>query len=358
MKHGASRAGRDTFSLFGEGANGGSETIMSGDRLHNMKAVELRTGLSAHVIRIWERRYGAVTPARSDTQRRLYTEAEVDRLHLLSRLTHSGLAISQIAQLPTDELRLMQDRTLPAPVGSRQVKSPAAAAGLLDSALEAVRRYDNEMLEKTLDRGMVAYGYAGLLQKLLIPLLQGIGDAWEAGDLMASQEHGATAALKDYLARNFRSMHPPRTAPRLLVTTPAGQLHEMGAAIAASLARTAGWNVTYLGPSLPAEEIVGAVMMNQFRAVALSIIYPADDPELSGQLLRLRRLLPEEIPIIIGGRAAQSYRKTIDEIGALMLPDMSGFNRLLDEVRNGNTAPPAGPGDPWPPGPPRPAGDS
>ena len=101
----------------------------------------------------------------------------------------------------------------------------------------------------------------------------------------------------------------------------------------------AGWNVTYLGPSLPAEEIASAVFANQFRAVALSIIYPADDPELPRQITRLRQLLPVGMPIIIGGAAAAAYQETIDQIGATTLHDMADLFRILVEVRNPGTTP-------------------
>ena len=319
-----------------------------------MKAVEVRTGLSAHVIRIWERRYRAVNPVRSDNLRRLYNEEEVERLTLMGQLTNSGMAISQIANLTLEELRSHKARYRPvspmAPAGDATPgfsQNPEAVRtsdrvvmeNSIDAALQAIRRYDIAELEKIFDRGMLAVGSSGLLHKLLIPLLHAVGDAWETGDLTAAQEHGATVVMKDYLAKNFRSMQLSDTAPRLLVTTPAGQLHEMGAYIAASLARNAGWNVTYLGPSLPAEEIASAVFANQFRAVALSIIYPADDPELPRQITRLRQLLPVGMPIIIGGAAAAAYQETIDQIGATTLHDMADLFRILVEVRNPGTTP-------------------
>ena len=102
----------------------------------------------------------------------------------------------------------------------------------------------------------------------------------------------------------------------------------MGAAIAAGLARKSGWNVTYLGPSLPAEEIVGAVMMNSIGAVALSIVYPADDPGLPGQMVRLRSLLPDEIPVIVGGQATDAYGEVLTKIGAIRVADMEEFTRV------------------------------
>jgi len=308
-----------------------------------MKAVELRTGLSAHLIRVWERRYAAVSPARSATRRRLYTEAEIERLDLLRRLSQSGLAISQIAGLSTESLRTLSPGAGAVRGDGALPSNPASLAGhgfpgpedLIAEALVAVKQYDIAGLEHLLDQGMLSLGYAGLLEKVLIPLLHGIGAQWEAGNLTASQEHGATAAMKDYLARNLRAMQSSASAPRLMVTTPAGQIHEMGAAIAAGLARKAGWNVIYLGPSLPAEEIASAAIFNRASAVALSIIYPADDPELPHQLRRLRHLLPREIPLIAGGQALEGYRATLEDIGAIILTNMTDFSRTLERVRSG-----------------------
>jgi MerR family transcriptional regulator, light-induced transcriptional regulator len=312
--------------------------------LHNMKAVALRTGLSPHLVRMWEKRYAAVQPGRSLTQRRLYTDEEVDRLSMLARLTRSGLNIGQIARLPTPELRSMVDRLgdLPgAPLPQGRLSTPVDAATFAERAIEAIRSYDIPSLERTLDDSMLAMGHSGMLERLLVPLLQRLGADWQRGEITAAQEHCATSAIKDYLARTLRPVNTPESAPRLLVTTPAGQLHEMGAAIAAGLARKSGWNVTYLGPSLPAEEIVGAVMMNNIRAVALSIVYPADDPDLPDQMVRLRSLLPDEVPIIIGGQAADAYSHVLSRIGALRVASMEDFTRVLLEVRDGHHATPA-----------------
>jgi methylmalonyl-CoA mutase cobalamin-binding subunit len=228
-----------------------------------------------------------------------------------------------------------------APLPQGRLSTPVDAATFGERAIEAIRSYDIPSLERTLDESMLAMGHSGMLERLLVPLLQRLGADWQRGEITAAQEHCATSAIKDYLARTLRPVNTPESAPRLLVTTPAGQLHEMGAAIAAGLARKSGWNVTYLGPSLPAEEIVGAVMMNNIRAVALSIVYPADDPDLPDQMVRLRSLLPDEVPIIIGGQAADAYSHVLSRIGALRVASMEDFTRVLLEVRDGNHATPA-----------------
>ena len=81
----------------------------------------------------------------------------------------------------------------------------------------------------------------------------------------------------------------------LVVATPAGQIHELGALLVGAAAANLGWHVTYLGASLPAAEIAGAARQNRARAVALSLVYPEDDPRLEGELTRLRESLPPEV---------------------------------------------------------------
>jgi MerR family transcriptional regulator, light-induced transcriptional regulator len=66
-----------------------------------------RTGLTSHVIRVWEKRYAAVSPLRTSTNRRLYLDSDVERLQLLRRATLAGHSIGQIARLPTEGLRAL-----------------------------------------------------------------------------------------------------------------------------------------------------------------------------------------------------------------------------------------------------------
>jgi hypothetical protein len=84
-------------------------------------------------------------------------------------------------------------------------------------------------------------------------------------------------------------------APILVVATPGGQVHELGALLVGTTAANLGWQVTYLGASLPAAEIAGAARQKGARAVALSLVYPEDDPQLASELAPLRESLPGEV---------------------------------------------------------------
>ena len=84
-------------------------------RGYPIKVAVRRTGLTAHAIRVWEKRYSAVTPVRTPTNRRLYSEADIERLQLLRRATLAGHSIGQIAGLPIDDLRTLVAREEAAP---------------------------------------------------------------------------------------------------------------------------------------------------------------------------------------------------------------------------------------------------
>jgi methylmalonyl-CoA mutase cobalamin-binding subunit len=173
----------------------------------------------------------------------------------------------------------------------------------------------------------------GLLQRVVAPLSQELGRRWRDGLITAAHEHFATEALRTYLGQSSSHFSGSDGAPVLLVATPAGQIHEMGALLASAAAAQLGWKVTYLGPSLPAAEIAGAARQNQARAVALSIVYPEDDPGVAAELARLRELLPERVAVLVGGRASAGYQDAIRQIGALEIRDLPHLCASLDELR-------------------------
>jgi methylmalonyl-CoA mutase cobalamin-binding subunit len=97
--------------------------------------------------------------------------------------------------------------------------------------------------------------------------------------------------------------------------------------------------VTYLGPDLPPEEIAAAALQNGARAVALSITYPPDDPALTDDLRRLRRLLGHQVMLFAGGRACPAYDAVLQEIGAVHMEDFAGLRRELHTLRSGAPSP-------------------
>lgn len=304
---------------------------------HSIKIASRRSGLSPHVIRVWEKRYEAVVPSRTKTNRRLYGEAEIERLRLLGLATKAGHTIRNAVKLTTADLRTLVETEMAATArqaSEAREQDPGAslAPDFLGQALIAIKALDGAGLEKTLNSAAVQLGRSALLQQLLAPLIEEIGCSWRRGQLRAVHEHLATAVIRTFLGNFSHGYAMGENAPRIVITTPSGQLHELGALLVAATADNHGWRVSYLGPSLPSEEIAGAVLLSKARAVALSIVYPEDDSSLESELRRLRLLLPPEVALIAGGRAAAAYDSVLSEIHAIRTQNLSAFCEILDDL--------------------------
>jgi DNA-binding transcriptional MerR regulator/methylmalonyl-CoA mutase cobalamin-binding subunit len=300
--------------------------------LHSIGIVCRRTGLKSDRVRAWERRYNVVEPVRSGGNQRLYREADIEKLLLLRRATDAGHRIAQVANLDVDELRELLEidisgRPLPA---SRPLPGEAdEASALVAKALSAIQQLDGERLERELAAAMEALTPAAVTQQFLVPLIHEVGELWAEGGLKVAHEHLGTAVLRGFM-EDLRTAHDiSANAPRLLVTTPSTERHELGALLATATATDAGWHVTYLGPDLPAAEIAAAARQREVRAIGLSIVCPADPEVVRDELVTLRRHLGDTVGLIIGGRAASDYEDTATDIGAVIVQDLVGLPPAL-----------------------------
>jgi len=307
-----------------------------------MRIVTRRTGLSAHLLRSWERRYEVVTPSRSEGGRRLYSDADIERLRLLYRATLAGRSIGQVAELSTEALtalvRLDAEADAEAELANQgaqgsELITPPATAGYLADCIRSVERLDAPGLDATLRRAVVALPAAVLLDAVVVPLLERLGTRWREGTLRPVHGHLASAVLRRVLDRVIESASSPLGTANLVVATPAGQVHEFGALVVAAAAAAEGWRVTYLGADLPAEDIAEAAARTRARAAALSVVFPAGDAALGDELRRLRAVLPKDVTLVVGGAAASAYSEVLNEIGAERLNDLEDFRAQLRTLR-------------------------
>ncbi len=297
-----------------------------------MRVVIRRTGLSPDLLRAWERRYGVVAPSRSDGGQRLYSDADIERLTLLRRATSLGRSIGQVAELDDAALaRLVveDEAATPVPAPASAGDAIPAAETYLARALRAVEAMDATLLESTLRSAAISLPIAALTEHVVAPLLTQVGTRWHQGTLRAAHEHLASAASRRILSWVASQAAVGAGAPGIVVTTPAGQVHEIGALLAAATAATEGWRVTYLGADLPAEDIAAAVSDSGAGVVALSIIFPLDDAGVHEELRRLVGLLDPATRLVVGGSGADSYRTTLERLGAQVVRDLTTLRSAL-----------------------------
>ncbi|MEI6873166.1 MAG: MerR family transcriptional regulator [Verrucomicrobiota bacterium] len=304
----------------------------------SIQIVSQRTGLSAHTIRAWERRYRAIEPARSQGRHRMYSESEVERLKLLANAIQTGWMISRLAHLDDERLRTLQplDPSMGVQSGGDSVSAGSlggTGAVSLENGFAAIDQLDTWALEDFLQQAQVAYGDQGLLRKVLAPMARQVGERWRGGKLTAAQERFFTETAKMFAWNLTRQCRIETGAPRLVVGTPMGQIHDFGALLVAATAANAGWRVAFVGANLPAFELAGAVKTFGACALALSLVYPEDDPALILDLKRLGQNLPSQIQVLAGGRAAANYALALGSIGARVLGSLEDLDVHLDAMR-------------------------
>ena len=293
---------------------------------HPIQVVARRTGLSADVIRVWERRYGVVTPERQASGRRLYSDRDIQRLTLLQRATDAGRRISEVAPLPDQALAglVAEDRR-------EADRLPAAdAAGHAKAALLAVREMDAGRLNRQLTAAATELPLPLFLDQVVTPLLTQIGDDWERGRLRIGHEHMASAVLRRLLSGMLGREH--EGGPLMLFTTVSGQRHELGLLMAAITAESEGWRALYLGPDMPAAEIAAAAIQSSARAVALGLSARSDAVLLSEQLRQLRLALPEAVALVVGGPLVGEQGALLEELGAFTPVDLAQFRETLSAL--------------------------
>jgi len=295
---------------------------------HPIRVVSQRTGLSTPVLRAWERRYGVVTPTRSDGGQRLYSDADIRQLQLLATAVDGGRSIGLVAglDLPQLEQLIDEDRDTPVhPVGDFVVPDVER----VKTALDYIDQMQTEDLEQFLMRCAVELRPHELVEGLMVPLLQEIGRGWQAGRMGPSSEHIASVAIRRFLEWMSSTNQKDTGAPLALTGTPAGQRHEFGALLAGVVAAYEGWRVRFLGPDLPAAEIARAAEKLGARMVALSAVHPRLDATGVQEVLEVRRRLPLDVKVVIGGAGADPHRERWRDANIVSPPSFIDFRDTL-----------------------------
>ena len=249
-----------------------------------ISAVSKLTGIGLDTLRAWERRYNAVTPSRAG-RGRLYSENDVHRLRLLRQAVELGHPIGQAVLLTNSQL--FQIAGEPAPNDE----------SVADAIVHAIERFDYAEADRELGRLAALIAPKDFLYNVVLPLVNHVGDAYHSKTMTVAQEHMTSALVRHILGGMMRLHRVQRAEGKLMFTTPAAELHEIGILSAALLASIAGLGIIYLGPDLPAHEIMNAAKRSSPTALVLGL----RSEESASELRIIARELPEKIELWLGG---------------------------------------------------------
>jgi MerR family transcriptional regulator, light-induced transcriptional regulator len=291
-------------------------------------AVARLTGVAIDTLRIWERRYGVVAPAR-DERGRMYSEADVRRLQLLAAAVARGHAIGRVAKLADAELESL---LAVQPAATAPELAPGNGHPPIAALLRALAAYDADALDRELGRLAIALPPRDLVHRVVLPVMKEVGDEWEAGRLTAGQEHLLSAALRNLLGALLRLSLANRGVRRLVFATPSGERHEFGILAAAMLAALGGLGVVYLGPDLPAAQIHDAATITESDVVLLGLTFGGGQPTTIAEVRALAERLPPSIELWLGGPVLTEFARTIARPGLVLLKDFAALETQLARI--------------------------
>jgi len=247
-----------------------------------------RTGVSTELLRAWERRYGLLRPSRSSGGLRLYASGDVERVRLMQQHLAEGLAAAEAAAAASRAV-----------VGEEPAPSELSWPALREELADALDRYDEPRTQAILDRLLAVATLETLLNEVVLPYLQELGERWARGETSIAQEHFATAVLRGRLLGIARGWGVGLGPVAVLACLP-GEHHDLGLIAFGLALRARGWRIVYLGPDAPVDTVEDACRRLEPNLTVLSAV----DPERLRPVVEDLRGLAGRRRVALGGAAA------------------------------------------------------
>ncbi|MCA1763172.1 MAG: MerR family transcriptional regulator [Cryomorphaceae bacterium] len=272
---------------------------------YTIKDVERLSGIKAHTLRIWEKRYGIIEPKRTDTNIRYYTNEELKKILNIAILNNYGVKISKIVGLTTKQLH---QKVLE--IGNENVTENIQ----IESLVIAMVEIDEARFEKILANCTLRLGFEQTILKIVYPFFRKVGILWQAGAINPAQEHFISNLIRQKMivAIDGQSMMEKSDAKRFLLFLPEGELHELGLLFYNYIIQKAGHRVVYLGQSVPIADVAAVHKQNPVDYIVTSSLATVTDDGINGFLTEMLREFPE-IPIVLTSRVEEGKDIVKDE---------------------------------------------
>lgn len=210
---------------------------------YSIKELEQLSGIKAHTIRIWEKRYRLIEPKRTSTNIRLYSDEDLKKIINVSLLNSNGVKISKIAEMSGGEMsQKILDIT----------HTPDDTSIHINQLTVAMVDMDERSFEKILSGLMLRYDFEHTFTGIIYPFLEKIGVLWQTNNINPAQEHFISNLIRQKIIVAIDALPlPPQDSKSVLLFLPEHELHEIGLLFYHYLLRKAGYLTYYLGQAVP-----------------------------------------------------------------------------------------------------------
>jgi MerR family transcriptional regulator, light-induced transcriptional regulator len=282
-----------------------------------------RVGVSEHVLRAWESRYGLLKPVRSAGGYRLYSEDDQKRVRRMQVHLAGGLAAAEAAQMAIAE----EGRADATPEEAREVAGKAAGDGAVlvagstpradlvhsaDALRQALEGMNEPAAQAVMDRLLTDFTVEAVLRDVVLPHLRDLGDRWERGEVSVAQEHFASHVVRGRLAGLARGWGNG-SGPRALLACPPDEQHDLALVVFGIVLNRGGWRIEFLGGSTPMQDVLEVTSRTHPSLVVLTAARPDRFAPVTAELAALAELAP----LALAGAGASA--QLAERVGARVL---------------------------------------
>lgn len=290
---------------------------------YRIRSIVEKTGIPRNTLLAWERRYGVPTPGRTQGGHRVYSDDDLNILMRLKELLDRGHRIGEAVALlrrNSEPERANAEALLPLEQQRTEL-------------MRALLAFDRATADEIYHR---ASGYAirRVIDDLLLPILQQVGDGWHRGDVSVAQEHFTSAFIREQLITMLNRLESgPVGGPVAVCAGFPGETHEIGLLAVAVKLALRGWRVAYLGADLPLQELAGILLQRKAELICQSVFTPRDADELKTYADRLLRMVPRSTLVALGGPGVQGLQDHSEE-RLLFCPTFAELVQQVDAHRS------------------------
>jgi len=287
--------------------------------VYSIKDLEKISGIKAHTIRIWERRYNIISPDRTDTNIRKYNDTDLKKILNISILNQNGYKISRIAQF--DDVKL-KERVLDLCLDTKNTNVQ------IESLVVAMLELNESKFNNVLTHSIIKRGFEDTVEEILFPFLDRIGVLWQAGTINPAQEHFISNLIRQKIIVAIdNEMGNEKTDKLIIFFLPEGELHEIGLLFYSLLARKEGFNVIYLGVSVPYDDIVAVNKIQKADAFFTSFVSAPGKVDVEDSLKKYKKEF-KDVPFMVTGLQLKTDEINIPD-GVEVITGSHDFKEIL-----------------------------
>ncbi len=233
---------------------------------YSIKELEKLSGIKAHTLRIWEKRYNIMEPARTETNIRYYSDDDLKKILKVSILNNSGMKISKIAGLSKSDLI----------ENVKQLSEEKADVGVyITELMICMVEFDEYKFEKLLAGYILKLGFEQALLEIVYPFLTKIGILWLNNNVTPVQEHFISNLIRQKIIVAIDGIvtRPTSDTPRVVLFLPENEMHEIGLLFFYYLLKSMGFRTYYLGPDVPLNDLEDSLARLKPHYMITSISY-------------------------------------------------------------------------------------